>query len=57
MKPINGESITNFFEQIRTQYTSNSCRYIMLDGVSYHHSSPVVEKEKLLNYTIGCLIV
>jgi len=54
-KTINSESITDFFEQIRGQYTSRSCIHIVLDGAGYHRSSQVVEKAESLNIKLHYL--
>jgi len=54
-KTINGESICDFFEQIKTQYASSSCLNIVLDGAGYHRSAEVVEKAKSLNIKLHYL--
>lgn len=54
-KTINGESICDFFEQIRAFHTSYSTINLVLDGASYHRSAEVVEKAKSLNIKLHYL--
>jgi len=54
-KTVNGESIIDFFDHIKAQYSSSHYIHIVLDGAGYHRSTVVVEKAKELNIKLHYL--
>jgi len=54
-KTVNGESIIDFFDHIKAQYSSSHCIHIVLDGAGYHRSAVVVEKVKALHIKLNYL--
>jgi len=54
-KTVNGESIIDFFDKIKSQYDSSHCINVVLDGAGYHRSAVVIEKAKELNIKLHYL--
>ena len=52
---INGDSIIDFFEQLRARYIDNEKLHLILDGAGYHKKKEVIEKAKVLNIELHYL--
>ena len=53
---INGDSIIDFFEQLRARYIDNEKLHLILDGAGYHKKKEVIEKAKVLNIELHYLV-
>jgi len=52
---VNGESIIEFFNKLRTRYKSSKTIHLVLDGAGYHRSALVKEEAKKLNIELHYL--
>lgn len=52
---VNGDSIIEFFNQIRTQYHRAKNIHLILDGAGYHKSKSVIAEAKRLNIVLHTL--
>ena len=52
---INGDSVIDFFEQLRARYIDNEKLHLILDGAGYHKKKEVIEKAKALNIELHYL--
>ena len=52
---VNGDSIMDFFEQLKGQHDKCSTLHVILDGVGYHRSEAVKESAKKLNIKLHYL--
>ena len=52
---VNGDSIMDFFEQLKGNYNTCSTLHVILDGAGYHRSEAVKEKAKKLNIKLHYL--
>jgi transposase len=52
---VNGETISEFFQQIREQYKSSKTIHLILDGAGYHRSKVVAEAAKKQNIVLHFL--
>ena len=52
---IIGDSIIDFFEQLRARYIDNKKHHLILDGAGYHKKKGVLEKAKALNIELHYL--
>jgi len=49
---VNGETITEFFQQLRAQYSDSKAIHLVLDGAGYHTSHRVLAQAKELNIVL-----
>ena len=52
---VNGDTIMDFFEQLRDHYNNGSTLHVILDGAGYHRSEAVKESAKKLNIKLHYL--
>ena len=52
---VNGESIIESLNKLRTQYLSSNTLHMVLDGAGYHRSAPVKEEAEKLNIELHYL--
>ncbi len=52
---VNGDSIVEFFHQIRAQYHTHENIHLILDGAGYHKSKTVISVAKELNIILHTL--
>lgn len=52
---VNGDTIMDFFEQLKGHYNNGSTLHVILDGAGYHRSEEVKERAKQLNIKLHYL--
>ena len=52
---VNGDSIINFFNKVRSQYSSSKTIHLVLDGAGYHRSTVVKAEAKKLDIQLHYL--